>query len=70
VLNDIPVSQVLKNEEERKNHQFVRSDMRVDDVTALFAQRALLEAVLVTANADETESLVGIATRWDILHLS
>ena len=70
MLNDIPVSQVLKNEEERKNHQFVRSDMRVDDVTALFAQRALLEAVLVTANADETESLVGIATRWDILHLS
>jgi CBS domain-containing protein len=70
VLDDIPVSQVLQNEEERKNHQFVRNDMRVDDVTALFAKQALLEAVLVTASGDETESLVGIATRWDILHLS
>ncbi len=69
-LGDIPVSQVLQNEEERKNHQFVRHDMRVDDVTALFAKQALLEAVLVTASGDETENLLGIATRWDILHLA
>jgi len=69
-LGDIPVSQVLQNEEERKNHQFVRHDMRVDDVTALFAKQALLEAVLVTASGDETESLLGIATRWDILQLA
>ena len=68
-LGDTSVSQVLQNEEERKNHQFVRQDMRVDDVTALFAKQALLEAVLVTPNGDETESLLGIATRWDILHL-
>ena len=46
MLGDIPVSQVLQNEEERKN-----------------------QAVLVTASGDETESLLGIATRWDILHL-
>ncbi len=44
--------------------------MRVDDVTALFAKQALLEAVLVTASGDETEGLLGIATRWDILHLA
>jgi predicted transcriptional regulator len=68
-LGDVPVSEVLQNEEERKNHQFVRHDMRVDDVTTLFAKEALLEAVLVTASGDETESLLGIATRWDILHL-
>ncbi len=69
-LGDISVSEVLQNEEERKNHQFVRHDMRVDDVTALFAKQTLLEAVLVTASGDETESLLGIATRWDILHLA
>jgi predicted transcriptional regulator len=58
-LRDIPVLQVLQNEEERMNHQFVRHDMRVDDVTALFAKQTLLEAVLVTASGDETESLLG-----------
>ena len=68
-LGDIPVSQVLPNEEERQNYQFVRHDMRVDEVTELFAKQALLEAVFVTASGDETESLLGIATRWDILHL-
>jgi CBS domain-containing protein len=69
-LGDIPVLQVLQNEEERKNLQFVRHDMRVDDVTALFAKQTLLEAVLVTASGDDTENLLGIATRWDILHLA
>ena len=68
-LGDVPVSEVLQNEEERKNHQFVRHDMRLDDVTTLFAKQALLEAVIITASGDETESLLGIATRWDILHL-
>lgn len=68
-LGDIPVSEVLQNEEERQNYQFVRHDMRVDEVAVLFAKQALLEAVLVTASGDETESLLGIATRWDILHL-
>jgi len=69
-LGDIQVLQVLQNEEERTNHQFVRHDMRVDDVTALFAKQTLLEAVFVTASGDETENLLGIATRWDILQLA
>ena len=68
-LDDIPVRQVLQNEEDRKNHQFVPRDMRVDDVTALFAKQALLEAVLITASGKQLEKLLGIATRWDILHL-
>jgi len=68
-LGDIPVSQVLLNEEERKNYHFVPHDMQVDEVTALFAKQALLEAVLVTPSGDKAENLLGIATRWDILHL-
>jgi len=69
-LDDIPVGKVLQNEEERKNHQFVSRDMRVDDVSALFAKQTLLEAVLITASGKQTEKLLGIATRWDILHLA
>jgi predicted transcriptional regulator len=69
-LDDIFVSHVLQNEEARKNHQFVAGDVRVDEVTALFAKQTLLEAVLVTASGNHTEDLLGIATRWDILHLA
>lgn len=35
-----------------------------------FAEQALLEAVLITASAMQTEKLLEIATRWDILHLA
>jgi predicted transcriptional regulator len=68
-LDEIPIGHVLQNEEERKNHQFVSRNMRVDDVSALFAKQALLEAVLLTASGKESEKLLGIATRWDIRHL-
>jgi predicted transcriptional regulator len=68
-LDDISIGRVLRNEERRKNYHFVARNLRVDDVSALFAKEALLEAVLITANGKETEKLLGIATRWDILHL-
>jgi predicted transcriptional regulator len=69
-LDDICVLQVLQSEEVRKNHQFVPGNVPVEEVSALFAKQALLEAVLVTANGKQTEELLGIATRWDILHLA
>ena len=69
-LGDIFVSHVLQSEEVRKNHQFVPGDMPVDEVSALFAKHAILEAVLVTATGKQTEDLLGVATRWDILHLA
>jgi predicted transcriptional regulator len=69
-LDDIPVARVLQSEEKRKNHQFVSRNTLVDDVRALFAKQALLEAVLVTINGKPAEKLLGIATRWDILHLA
>lgn len=64
------VGQVLKNEEERKNYQFVSRDTRVDDIRASFAAQTLLEAVLVTTSGEEAEKLLGIATRWDMLQLA
>jgi predicted transcriptional regulator len=69
-LDEIFVSNVLQSEEVRKNHQFVPGDMPVDEVSELFAKQAMLEAVLVTATGKQTEDLLGVATRWDILQLA
>jgi hypothetical protein len=41
----------------------------VDDVRGLFSSNEILEAVFITANGKESEGLLGIATRWDMLHL-
>ncbi len=68
-LDEIPVKQVLQNEEKRKNYHFVARDTRVDDVSGLFKSQELLEAVLITASGKESEKLLGIATRWDMIHL-
>jgi hypothetical protein len=69
-LDEIFVSDELQSEEVRKNHQFVPGDMPVDEVSALFAKQAMLEAILVTATGKQTEDLLGVATRWDILQLA
>ena len=68
-LEDISVKEVLRNEEKRENYRFVRQDVRVDDVRGLFALHDLLEAVLITNSGKKSEPLLGIATRWDIIHL-
>jgi len=68
-LDDVLVKQVLQNEEKRRNYNFVAPDVRVDDVSALFASQELLEAVLITASGKEADALLGIATRWDMIHL-
>jgi predicted transcriptional regulator len=69
-LDGIAVSHVLNIDAQRENFQVVSSDTPVDDVATQFAKFPLLEAVLVTANGKDTEELLGIATRWDVLHLS
>jgi predicted transcriptional regulator len=69
-LDDVSVKEVLSKESERKNYHFVGRDVRVDDVSGLFATHALMEAALITATGKESESLLGIATRWDIIHLA
>jgi hypothetical protein len=69
-LDDIHVGQVLRNEEKRGNYHFALRDTRVEDLSSLFAKQPLLEAVLITTNGKETEKLLGVATRWDILQLA
>lgn len=66
-LDDIEVKQALKNEEKRVNYHFVGRTTRVDDVRSLFASQPLLEGVLITQGGRESEALIGIATRWDML---
>lgn len=66
-LDEVRAIDVLKNEERRKSFNFVSRDCRVDDVCALFATNEWLEAVLVTANGRDSEGLIGIATRADII---
>jgi predicted transcriptional regulator len=68
-LDDVPVKQVLHNEEKRKTYHFVGRDTHLDDVRDLFSSHESLEAVFITANGKESEGLLGIATRWDTLHL-
>jgi predicted transcriptional regulator len=69
-LDDVSVKEVLSKEDDRKNCRFVARDVRMDDVSSLFARHALIEAVLITATGKESEALMGIATRWDIIHLT
>lgn len=68
-LNDVPIKQVLHNEEKRKTYHFASRDTHVDDVRGLFSSNEILEAVFITASGKESEGLLGIATRWDMLRL-
>lgn len=68
-LEEVPVWKVLKEEEKRPNFEFIHSDLAAPDVVALFAEHELLEAVLITQNGNRDEKLLGIVTRWDIVHL-
>ncbi len=66
-LDDVPVRQVLPEEEKRQNWLFVACDKTVDEAKALFAAKELLEAVLITQSGNPGEKLIGIITRWDVL---
>jgi CBS domain-containing protein len=70
-LEEALVRPVVREEETTKNVDFLRSDVTVDDVVEAFRRNPILEAVLFTTNGRRQESLLGIATRWDVLaHLS
>lgn len=67
-LDEVPVTQVLSEEEKRPNWLFVSRDRTIDEVKAFFREKELLEAILITHNGKSTEQPMGIITRWDILH--
>jgi predicted transcriptional regulator len=68
-MSEVYVKEVLPLEHARKNYQFVARNMRVDDVSDLFAINGALEAVLITDKGKVTEVLLGISTRWDMMHI-
>jgi predicted transcriptional regulator len=68
-LDDISVRQILRDQEKFKTWKFVSRGERVDDLVGHFATIPMLEAALITASGKESEKLLGIATRWDILRV-
>jgi predicted transcriptional regulator len=68
-LTATPVAQIMQEEEQRENAVFVAPSTEVDEVVNLFATQPILEAVLITEGGQETLSLLGIATRWDIVQI-
>jgi predicted transcriptional regulator len=66
-LEDVLVGQVIPKEEKRGNWKFVSRAETVEAVRELFAEKELLEAVLITNSGKSQESLLGISTRWDII---
>ena len=66
-LDEIPVAKVLRDQEKFTTWTFMSRDQRVDDLLGRFATTPLLEAALITAHGKESEKLIGIATRWDVL---
>jgi predicted transcriptional regulator len=66
-LDEIPVTQVLRDQEKFKTWTFMSRDHRVDDLLGRFATNPLLEAALITAHGKDSEKLIGLATRWDVL---
>jgi predicted transcriptional regulator len=49
------------------NYEFIGRDTHVSDQIQRFARNPGLEAALITSTGSQSEALLGIATRWDIL---
>jgi predicted transcriptional regulator len=67
-LTEVSVNQIIENDEKRENYRFLARNTRLDDLVEQFSSHKLLEAALFTANGKQSEALLGIATRWDIIH--
>ena len=63
---DARVSDLVGNEESRKNFMFVSRSMDIAEVRENFRSNALLEAVLITENGRNGEKLLGLINRWDL----
>lgn len=68
-FNEVTVSEVLGEEENREDVMFVGRNTPVPEIKELFAERRLLEAVLITTRGDRNQALLGIATRWNMLEV-
>jgi predicted transcriptional regulator len=66
-FDGVRVIRLLRDEESDETCAFVAAAEEVQTVRAMFANRALLEAVLITENGNSRPPLKGIITRWDML---
>ena len=64
---EVLVRDVVREEEERQDCDFVSRNESVDSVRRRFAENRLLEAVLITQTGARNQELLGIITRWDNL---
>ncbi|HRO98099.1 MAG TPA: CBS domain-containing protein [Flavobacteriales bacterium] len=66
-LNEVPVRDVLQEEEQREVCRFIARDLTVDEARVHFADHRLLEVLLITQTGRKDQELLGIMTRWDLL---
>ncbi len=67
-LDEVFVSELLREEEQRNNYAFIGRDVTVNAVRSMYLEQEMLEAVLITENGQRNESPLGILNRWDMLH--
>ena len=67
-LEEVFVGELLREEEQRQNYQFINRKFLTEAVRVMFRQDPLLEAALITKTGNRGEPLEGIVTRWDIVH--
>lgn len=68
-LDEVTVFDLLGQEEQRSNYQFIPRDTTMLDAENFFVRNTLLEALLITQTGKPNEKLMGIITRWDMLSL-
>ena len=68
-FGDVLLSDILLEEENRQNFDFIPRGMTMSDAENRFIQNSLLEALLITEGGKQNETPLGIIIRWDTKHL-
>ena len=69
-LKDTSISQVLQYAEDKNNYKFISKNFNLSDIVDVFDKlintKGKYEAILITENGNESESILGIMTIWDL----
>ncbi len=65
-LTEETVAGLLRFGEARRNFEFIGRDLPVREAAFLFAENSQLEALLMTEHGKPHQTLLGIATQWDV----
>jgi len=68
-VREATVAAILSEEEDHRNVEFMAASASTDDLVRSFSRNAALQAVLITAEGNADERLLGIATWGDALQL-